>query len=65
MSPTEEIINFIKENYPSGKFVDLNHLRDSMEMDYAVFNNAIKTLENEHSIEIDETTYITQRIRLL
>ncbi len=65
MSETEKIINFIKENYPSDKWVDLNHLRNSMQMDYIVFNNAIKTLANKHSIEIDETTYITQKIRLL
>ncbi len=65
MSETEKIINFIKENYPKDKWVDLNHLRESINMDYVSFNNAIETLKNENAIEIDETTYITQKIRLL
>lgn len=63
MSATDKVLNFIKENYPRDKWVNLSSLRKSSGIDYNLLSKSIEILENANYIEVDNS-FLDPKIRL-
>ena len=63
MSVTDKVLNFIKENYPRDKWVNLSSLQKSSGIDYNLLSKSIEILENANYIEVDNS-FLDPKIRL-
>ena len=63
MSATDKVLNFIKENYPRDKWVNLSSLQKASGIDYSLLSKSIEMLETANCIEVDNA-FLDPKIRL-
>lgn len=56
MSAANTVLDFIKENYPRGKWVNLDTLEKASKIDPVLLSKALDILADGKFIEIDDTS---------